>query len=96
VSRGTGLLGLLFMAERGATMEGRIVVVTGANSGIGFESARGLAALGASVAMVCRDPVRGAAAHDAIAREVNRPPPTFLLVFVHADTARLTHVGAPN
>jgi NAD(P)-dependent dehydrogenase (short-subunit alcohol dehydrogenase family) len=42
------------------TMEGRNVLVTGATSGIGLETARQLAAVGASVVLGVRDPVRGA------------------------------------
>lgn len=37
------------------TMEGKVVLITGANSGIGFETSKGLAALGAHVVMVGRD-----------------------------------------
>ncbi len=43
-------------------MNGKICVVTGANSGIGKATARGLAASGATVLMVCRDRARGEAA----------------------------------
>ncbi len=40
-------------------LEGRICLVTGANSGIGFETALGLALRGATVWMLCRDETRG-------------------------------------
>jgi NAD(P)-dependent dehydrogenase (short-subunit alcohol dehydrogenase family) len=45
---------------------GRTAVVTGANSGLGFESAKALAEAGASVVLACRDQVKGAAALDRI------------------------------
>jgi NAD(P)-dependent dehydrogenase (short-subunit alcohol dehydrogenase family) len=50
-------------------MSGKTCVVTGASSGIGAEIARGLAAMGARVVMVCRDRARGEAARAAIASE---------------------------
>jgi retinol dehydrogenase-14 len=40
-------------------MAGRIVMVTGANSGMGKEIALAIAAMGAAVVMVCRDGERG-------------------------------------
>jgi NAD(P)-dependent dehydrogenase (short-subunit alcohol dehydrogenase family) len=40
-------------------MIGKICIVTGANTGIGKETALGLARLGATVVMVCRDRPRG-------------------------------------
>lgn len=43
-------------------MKGKIVIVTGANAGIGKVTASQLAAMGAKVVMVCRDRGRGEAA----------------------------------
>jgi NAD(P)-dependent dehydrogenase (short-subunit alcohol dehydrogenase family) len=48
---------------------GKIVIVTGANSGIGYETARALALHGATVIMACRDLEKGAAAAEEIRRE---------------------------
>lgn len=46
---------------------GRVAVVTGANSGIGFVAARELARAGARVVLACRDSEKGAAAQREIA-----------------------------
>jgi len=43
-------------------LHGRVCIVTGASSGIGLETARGLAAQGATLVAVCRSPERGEAA----------------------------------
>ena len=45
---------------------GRTVVVTGANSGLGFHTSRELARRGARVLIACRDPQRGQAALEQV------------------------------
>jgi len=47
-------------------LTGRTAVVTGANSGVGFESALELAAHGAHVVMACRNPDKGAIALEQV------------------------------
>src|SRR6266436_4313281 len=47
--------------------QGRLAVVTGANTGLGFETARVLAARGASVVLAVRDTGKGKAAAARIA-----------------------------
>jgi NAD(P)-dependent dehydrogenase (short-subunit alcohol dehydrogenase family) len=50
-------------------MIGKTCIVTGANSGIGKETALGLAQIGARVVMVCRNAEKGKAALEEIRRE---------------------------
>lgn len=54
-------------------MDGKICLVTGANSGIGKETARGLARLGARLVMVSRSRKRGEAAAAEIRRDARGP-----------------------
>jgi NAD(P)-dependent dehydrogenase (short-subunit alcohol dehydrogenase family) len=49
-------------------MKGKVVLITGANSGIGKETAQGLAKMGASLVLVCRDREKGEAVKEEIAR----------------------------
>lgn len=58
-------------AELSPRMNGRICMVTGANSGIGFVTSRELARMGATVLMVCRSRERGEAAVSEIVRETS-------------------------
>ncbi len=51
-------------------LRGRVVAVTGANSGLGMATVAGAARLGAQVRMLCRSVERGNAARDEIARQV--------------------------
>ncbi len=47
-------------------MKGKVCIVTGANAGIGRETAIGLARLGARVVMICRDKTKGELAADEV------------------------------
>jgi retinol dehydrogenase 14 len=71
-------------------MVGKTVVVTGASSGVGFETARQLAALGASIVMVCRDEVRGRRAAAQIAGSAAAAAP----VVFRADLASQSEIHA--
>jgi NAD(P)-dependent dehydrogenase (short-subunit alcohol dehydrogenase family) len=75
----------------------RVAVVTGANSGIGYEAARVLAARGAHVVLACRDPAKGEEARRAILGAVPeasvelRPLDLASLESVRAFAAALAH-----
>lgn len=47
-------------------LNNKVVVVTGANTGIGFETAKDLALRGAKVILACRDQKKGTEARDKI------------------------------
>jgi NAD(P)-dependent dehydrogenase (short-subunit alcohol dehydrogenase family) len=51
-------------------LSGKTAVVTGANSGLGYETALALARAGAQVVLACRDKARGEEAAERIARTV--------------------------
>src|ERR1035437_6262601 len=67
---------------------GRTVLVTGANSGIGWDTTRVLAAKGAKVLLSCRNPQRG---EDAI-RRIRDIQPNAQVQFLHMDLADLDSV----
>lgn len=60
-------------------MEGRVCLITGANSGIGKAAAVALARRGATVVMLCRDEQRGGAAVDEVRRTAGRGATELLL-----------------
>lgn len=67
---------------------GRTALVTGANSGIGFETAKELARKKADVVMACRDPHKARSAADAIRADV----PDASLELIDLDLADLASV----
>ncbi len=69
-------------------LDGRTAVVTGANSGLGFETARALAVAGASVVLACRDQVKG---NDAV-RRIRDEVPAADVVVDRLDLADLASV----
>ncbi len=71
-------------------MRGRICAITGASSGLGYETALALARKGATVALLCRSEERGAQARDRIAAQSGNED----LHVVHCDHANLDTVRA--
>jgi NAD(P)-dependent dehydrogenase (short-subunit alcohol dehydrogenase family) len=70
--------------------QGRIAVITGANSGIGLEAARELARAGAQVVMACRDTARG----DRAAETIRDAIPDAELDVAQLDLASLDSIRA--
>ena len=56
----------------------KICLVTGSNNGIGFETAKGLAAQGCQIVMLCRSRQRGEAARQKIAAATGHTPDLLL------------------
>lgn len=67
---------------------GRIAIVTGANSGIGLETARILAQKGAHVVLACRNKEKG----EAACADIIQSDPQARVEFQHLDLSRLESV----
>jgi NAD(P)-dependent dehydrogenase (short-subunit alcohol dehydrogenase family) len=72
------------------SQSGKRAIVTGANIGLGFQTARALARAGAQVVLACRSIERGNAAADKIRTEI----PAAQLFVAHLDLSSLASVHA--
>ena len=72
------------------TTRGKVVVVTGASSGLGLQTAKQLASHGAEIVMIVRDQTRGEQARTQIAQLATGKPPVLMLadLSVQADIHR--------
>lgn len=75
---------------------GQTVVITGANSGVGLEAAKMLAAAGADIVMACRDLDRAAAARATVADRAAGKVTTAALDLADLDTIEPFVAGLPE
>lgn len=75
--------------DRIGSLEGKAFVITGANSGVGFEAARTLLSKGAKVVMLNRNAEKSAAALDRLKRSLGTEAD---VSFIHMDLAVLDSV----
>jgi NAD(P)-dependent dehydrogenase (short-subunit alcohol dehydrogenase family) len=76
------------MAETTASLEGRVALITGANTGIGLATAEQLARRGARVFIACRSEERGRPAVEQIKRATGRDVDLLLLDLGDLDSVR--------
>jgi len=69
-------------------MKGRLCIITGANSGIGYHTAKGLAEKKATVVMVCRDLEKGQKALD----EIKTATGSNSLYLMHCDVSSMKSI----
>ncbi len=72
-------------------MDGKVCVVTGATSGVGLEAARALASMGATVALIGRNPDKGKSVQQSIGATARYPD---RVSFMRTDLSSLGEVRA--
>ncbi len=78
----------IWTVEKMPDLTGNIAIVTGANSGIGYETARALAQKKAVVILGCRDKIKG----EAAVRQIAHEQPQVKVEFIQLDLADLASV----
>lgn len=78
----------VWISEDRGDLEGKTVVITGGNSGIGYETARALSACNANVIIACRDNLKCSTALNQIRSESSKGRMTAM----HLDLANLSSV----
>ena len=73
-------------------LTGRSVIITGANSGLGFETAKALAHKGASLTLAVRDRSKG----DHAAAAIGGDTTTEILDLADLDSVRLNRITLPS
>lgn len=70
-----------------ARLDGRVCVITGATSGVGYQAARRLAQVGAHIVIICRNSEKGAAVKNELERTYGAK-----VDIIQADFAKLANV----
>jgi NAD(P)-dependent dehydrogenase (short-subunit alcohol dehydrogenase family) len=76
---------------RVGAVRGKVVVITGASSGLGLETAKQLASEGGEIVMIARDRTRGERARSQVAEVATGKPPVLMLadMSIQADIRRV-------
>ena len=74
-------------------VQDKVIVISGASSGVGLETARQLAGQGGEIVMIARDQARGEHARAQVAAAAAGKPPVLLTadLSVQADVRRVAH-----
>ena len=80
------------MAKQREDLTGQVIIVTGANAGIGLETSVALAAMGATVVMTARSRAKGEAARDEVLARTGAAPEK--VVLGDLDLASFTSIRA--
>lgn len=79
---------LLPQRSTSARLDGKVAVVTGTTSGVGYQAAKKLAAGGAKLVMVCRDPEKSKRVREEFAQQFNTESACFIADFQKLEEVR--------